>query len=299
MANYTIINWCHMAKDMVYYIGRKTRTKAEKRRNMAFAFCSFASGSTGNSYLIKTDKTNILVDAGISGKRIVAGLESKGIEPQDLDAVLITHEHTDHIQSLRVMSKKAQQAELFASAGTFAKIAGDLPAERTQRVLPGETFFIGDIVVKPFHLSHDAAEPTGFSFVNGGKQITIVTDTGYVTDEIYEQIRCADLLVLEANHEVNILKMGTYPYNVKRRILGDYGHLSNEAAGECICRMLGDRKDRKMPKVILAHLSRENNTPKQAYLTIKNILLEEEFYIEKDLELDIITKDEISTLYEV
>lgn len=266
---------------------------------MAFAFCSFASGSTGNSYLIKTDKTNILVDAGISGKRIVAGLESKGVSPGDLDAVLITHEHTDHIQSLRVMSKKAEAAELYASAGTFAKIAGDLPQGRTKRVMAGETFFIGDVTVHPFHLSHDAAEPTGFSFVSGGRQITIVTDTGYVTDEIYAQIRTADLLVLEANHEVNILKMGTYPYSVKRRILGDYGHLSNEAAGACICRMLADIHGRKMPKVVLAHLSRENNTPGQAYLTIKNILLEEEFYIEKDLELSIITKDEISTFYEV
>lgn len=154
--------------------------------------------------------------------------------------------------------------------------------------------------MKSFGLSHDAAEPMGFSFIHNDKKMSIVTDTGYISDDLFEQIYDSDFLVLEANHEINILKMGAYPYSLKQRILGNKGHLSNEAAGKCICRMLHERqKECSVPKIVLAHLSSENNTPAQAYLTIRNILFEEDFYIGKDLEMDVIKKDQISSLMEV
>lgn len=266
---------------------------------MALKFCSFASGSSGNCYMVKSDHTTLLVDVGITGKRVFAGLEERGVEPEEIDGILITHEHIDHVRSLRMVSKKAANAGVYASRGTLNEIADKVPADRVYGV-PGEKpFYIGDIEVNPFHLSHDAAEPTGYSFAHGGKQLTIVTDTGFVSEEIFQQVESADLLILEANHEVNILKMGAYPYPLKRRILGDEGHLSNEAAGYCLCQMLRKREHDRIPHVVLAHLSKENNTPGQAYLTIRNILFEEDFYIDKDLKLDIANRDEVSPFVEV
>ncbi len=130
--------------------------------------------------------------------------------------------------------------------------------------------------------------------------MTIVTDTGCISEEIFAQVKDADLLVLEANHEVNILRMGAYPYPLKRRILSDRGHLSNEAAGECLCRMLQCRESGKAaPQVLLAHLSRENNTPEQAYLTVRNVLFEQDYYIDKDLTVRIIERDLAGPLVEV
>ena len=129
-----------------------------------------------------------------------------------------------------------------------------------------------------------------------GKKIAIVTDTGVVTEEILEAIKGSDLLVMESNHEVNILLYGSYPYNIKRRILSDVGHLSNEAAGNCILGFLKDINGEKIPRVLLAHLSQENNTPQQAYITVKNILEEEDFYVGKDLSLGVVLKDQLSEL---
>ena len=270
---------------------------------MALEFCSFASGSSGNCYLVKTENTNLLVDVGITGKRIIAGLDRQGLCCDDLDGILLTHEHTDHVQSIRMIARKAKGACVVGSEGTLNRVRERVPEDRSITIC-GETeaLKIGDIQVVPFSLSHDAAEPVGYSFRSGGKQVTIVTDTGCVTEEIFGQIRRADLLVLEANHEVNILKMGPYPYPLKRRILGDEGHLSNDAAGYVLCRMLEERKGRDeeaVPKVLLGHLSRENNTPQQAFLTVRNILFENGFYVNRDLELGVIRRDEESPLFEV
>lgn len=266
---------------------------------MALQFCSLASGSSGNCYLVKSEKTILLIDVGITGRRVLAGLEKLGITPEDIDGILITHEHIDHVRSLNMIGKKASSSEIYASYGTMEEIRGKIPADRAVVIDCDEEFTIGDIAVKPFPLSHDAAEPTGYAFVHQGRQMAIVTDTGCVSEGIFRNIEGSDLLVLEANHEVNILKMGAYPYSLKRRILGDMGHLSNEAAGKCLCEILRIWNRKEPPKVVLAHLSKENNTPGQAYLTIRNILFEEDFYIDKDLNLDIIKRDEMSQLMEV
>lgn len=267
---------------------------------MAFNFCSFASGSSGNCYLVKSDRTALLVDVGITGKRVMAALADIGLPADRLNGILITHEHIDHVRSLRMISKKAENAGVYASGGTFAEVGDRVARENMRRVRGGEEFFIGDILVRTFSLSHDAAEPLGYSFVQDGRQLTVVTDTGCITEEIFDQIKTADLLVLEANHEVNILRMGNYPYMLKRRILSDTGHLSNEAAGECLCRMFSCRESAaNAPKVLLAHLSRENNTPQQAYLTVRNVLFEEDIYIDKDLRLEVIERDSAGPLMEV
>lgn len=280
---------------------------------MALRFCSFASGSSGNCYLAKSDTTTILIDVGITGKRVFAGLAEKGIDPADLSGILITHEHIDHVRSLRMVARKAVNAKVFASGGTLEAVSDMVAPGKSCTVRAGEPRDIGDIQVTPFALSHDAAEPMGFTLQCEGRRLTIVTDTGCISREIEEQIAAADLLVLEANHEVNILKMGAYPYSLKRRILGEKGHLSNETAGEILCRMLHApmRQQRVsaggchcvgpdgVPKVVLAHLSKENNTPGQAYLTIRNILFEEDLYIDKDLTLTIAARDEAGAFMEV
>ncbi len=268
---------------------------------MALHFCSFASGSSGNCYLVESDNTTLLVDVGITGKRILAGLEENGHEPEDVDGILLTHEHIDHVRSIRMLGRKAKRAQVFGSAGTLSGIEPDrLPEGRTHRLPdPLEDFSVGDIQVRPFSLSHDAGEPTGYSFCQDGEQITIVTDTGCITDDIFSQIREADILVLEANHEVNILQMGPYPYPLKQRILGDHGHLSNETAGNVISKMLDTREKEEPPVVLLGHLSRENNTPQQAFLTVRNILFENDYYVGQDLTLDVILRDECSRRFRV
>ncbi|NLD10633.1 MAG: MBL fold metallo-hydrolase [Clostridiales bacterium] len=266
---------------------------------MGFSFCSFASGSSGNCYMVESDSTTLLVDVGIAGKRILAGLEENGLQVENINGILLTHEHIDHVRSIRIIGRKASQAEIYGSEGTFSCIEDKLPPDRTHPLTEDEPFDIGDITVMPFDLSHDALEPMGYSFVHDGRQLTIVTDTGYVPDDIFDQIRGADTLVLEANHEVNILRMGSYPYPLQQRILGEEGHLSNETAGNTICHMLDALDGKKTPKVVLAHLSNENNTPEQAYLTVKNILFENDYYVDRDLELSVVRRDDPSPLIEV
>lgn len=252
--------------------------------------------------MVRSENTTLLIDVGIAGKHVLSGLAEKGVHPEEVDGILLTHEHIDHVKSLRMISKKTVNAGVYASKGTLSQICDKVSDECVRPVQAQNAFEIGDIKVKPFRISHDAAEPMSYSFCKDNKQITIVTDTGYISEEVFDQIKDADLLVLEANHEVNILKMGAYPYSLKRRILGDEGHLSNEAAGKCLCDMLKYREHQQktnVPKIILAHLSKENNTPGQAYLTIRNILFEEDYYIDKDLELSIALREEVGKNVEI
>lgn len=265
---------------------------------MAFSFCSFSSGSSGNCYLVRSGNTALLVDVGISGKKIIEGLSATETPEEQVKGVLVTHEHIDHVKSLRVISKKLPEAKTYANAGTWTQIEENVPETQRETFITGEIFSVGDIQIKPFHISHDAAEPVGFSFFAEGKQISIVTDTGYITEEIFTEMKQADLLALEANHDENMLKVGRYPWNVKQRILGNEGHLSNVAAGNCLCRVL-DECYSKPRRVLLAHLSRENNFPEMAYQTIKNVLEESEHYLGKQLQLNTMMKDEISMIYKV
>ncbi len=262
---------------------------------MSLSFCSFSSGSSGNCYMVFTDTTAVLVDAGISGKRIMEGIDYVQMDTDNICALLITHEHTDHVRSVRVLNKKLPFLKTYANEKTWEQI-DDLVPEENRRVFSAEQeFAIGDMTVKPFRTSHDAAESVGFSFYSGGRQVSIVTDTGYISDTIFDSIRSADILVIEANHDVNVLQMCRYPYQTKRRIAGDLGHLSNEAAADCICRITTEYpKDRQ---VLLAHLSNENNSPALAHITIKNILEENRLYVDRDLKLDVIGRDVISPVY--
>ena len=264
---------------------------------MSLSFCSFSSGSSGNCYLIKSEHTAILVDAGISGKRIFEGLEQTDTPREQLAAVLITHEHSDHIKSIKTILKKQKTLKAYANAMTWEQLEFPVCEEQKEVFETGEAFQIGDIDVKTFLVSHDAAEPVGYTFYSEGKQISIVTDTGYMSEDIISEIMEADILILEANHDVDMLKVGRYPWFLKQRVLGEEGHLSNVAAGEAILRLLSENE--KERHVLLAHLSKENNFPEMAYQTVKNILEEADFYIGKHIKLNMIIRDEISLIYQV
>ncbi len=265
---------------------------------MGLEFCSFSSGSSGNSYLVKSDTSAILIDVGIAGKKIIEGLNVNGLGLEDLDGILITHEHLDHVKSIRMIGRKAINAEVYGTYSTLEEIGENkLPKDRWSPLPDFEEFPVGDIAVKPFALSHDAVDPVGYTLRHGDRQVTIITDTGIVTDEMFNEMVNANLLVIEANHEVNILRMGSYPFALQQRILSDYGHLSNEACGDALCKMMEKRKD--IPKVFLAHLSGENNTPSQAYLTIRNSLFEKDYYVDRHLELSVLSRHEVSPIYKV
>lgn len=264
---------------------------------MTLSFCSFSSGSSGNCYLIQSEETAILVDAGISGKKILDGLEKIYTPKEKIKALLITHEHTDHTKSMKALAKKLKGLKVHANESTWSQLSDDIDCSQREVFMTGDAFRIGDIDIKTFSVSHDASDPVGFSFRTEGKQISIVTDTGCMSEEIISEILDADLLVLEANHDVNMLKIGRYPWFLKQRVLGEKGHLSNVAAGETILRLLAEKEKERY--VLLAHLSKENNFPEMALQTVKNILEEADYYIGKHVMLNTILRDEVSMIYQI
>lgn len=264
---------------------------------MPLQFCSFASGSSGNCYLVKNEETALLIDAGISGKKIFQGLEETDTPFDMVSGLLVTHEHIDHVKSLPIVTKKLPNIYAYASQATWDNIERPVADEKKRCFTVGEDFYIDDFLIRPFSIPHDAADPAGFSIYHDGRQISIVTDVGYITDEIFEEITNADLLLLEANHEKEILLMSSYPYSLKRRILGENGHLSNVSAGECLCQLTEVKKKKR--RILLGHLSRENNDPSVAMLTVKNTLMENNIFIGNDLDLEVVLRDSYSCLYNV
>lgn len=264
---------------------------------MTLSFCSFSSGSSGNCYLVKSQETALLVDAGISGKRVFEALERSDTPRDMLAGLLITHEHSDHTKSVKTLLKKQPSLWGYANQKTWNCLDAEIPSAQKKSFTTGDRLLIGDIGVQTFGVCHDAADPVGYSFYAGGKQISIVTDTGCMKDEIIEEIKGADILILEANHDVDMLRIGKYPWFLKKRVLGDEGHLSNEAAGKVLLRLL--EVEKKERHVLLAHLSRENNFPEMAMQTVKNILEEADYYIGKHLNLNTIIRDEMSLTYQI
>ena len=264
---------------------------------MRLALGCLASGSSGNSYLVKSESTSILVDAGISGKKILERLGYFGVKGCP-DAVLITHEHSDHIQGLPALMKKGVKA--YASEGTSKALSGTMKCEGLEEIRKGESFLLGDITVSSFSVSHDAADPLGFSFEKDGACVSIITDTGYVTEDCYRYMKKADILVLESNHDESMLRIGRYPWFLKQRILSDSGHLSNEAAAQAVARMLMEDALGGTPrfrKLLLAHLSRENNFPEMAMATMSNILESKGFSCGRDISLETLSRTEASKLF--
>ena len=228
-------------------------------------FYTIASSSAGNAALVCHEDTPILIDAGVSCRRITQSLAALDLTLEDIDAILITHEHIDHVRALGTLQKKCA-VPLYASRGTAAAL--DYPAERVHAFTPGDALTVGSLRALPFRTSHDARESVGYRIESGDGSLAVLTDTGCITDEAHDLALGADTLLLEANHDVEMLTTGPYPYPLKRRILGEYGHLSNEAAAEfaveCVRAGTSD--------ILLAHLSGENNTPSLAEYAVGRAL---------------------------
>lgn len=255
---------------------------------MRLEFCTIASGSSGNCTYIGSDHTKILIDAGISGKKIEEGLAELKLTGEAIDALFITHEHADHIKGAGILSRRFD-IPVFATAETWAAMEGTLGkiAPSNKRIIyADEVCAVNDICVKPFAIPHDAAEPVGYTIFAGEKKITLATDIGHVTDTIRESIEGSDLLLLEANHDIEMLKRGSYPWHLKQRILGEKGHLSNGAAGELLAEVMSG----KMKYVFLGHLSDENNDPHLAYETVEGILRKKQIEVGTHLRMDMASR---------
>lgn len=259
--------------------------------------CSIASGSSGNCIYVGTDTTNLLVDCGISGKRIEEGLKECQVDAKRLDGILITHEHVDHISGLGVMIRRYQRP-VYATEGTIeaikcAKNIGDLSKAEFVPIVAGQTFQIGDVEVCPVPVWHDAADPVAYRFDKGDKSIGILTDSGKYDQTIIDEMQGLDALLLEANHDVNMLQVGSYPYMLKKRILGDKGHLSNELSGRLLNALLSE----KMRYVILGHLSKENNYPELAYETVRlEVDMAETPFHASDFKMFVANRDKVSKM---
>lgn len=260
---------------------------------MTLRFSVLASGSTGNAFYIESDKEKLLVDAGLSGKQLDLLFKEVKVDPRTLTGILVTHEHSDHIKGLGIIARK-YNLPIFANQKTWQameKSIGKLSIDQKFKFDLGTVKTFGDIDVESFGVSHDAVEPMFFTFHNNGKKVALVTDLGYVSERIKKTIENADAYIFEANHDIEMLRMGRYPWSVKQRILGDSGHVSNEDSGLALCDVIGN----KTKRIYLAHLSQDNNMKDLARMSVNQILQQE------GIEIDLFDTDpkKPTSLYEV
>jgi len=226
------------------------------------------SGSEGNSTLIEGERTRLLVDCGISGREAARRLESVGCPPETITAIVVTHEHTDHLQGVGILSRRFN-LPVYLTAGTLAACRDRLKAVAECRIFEsGTAFTVGDLEVRPFSIPHDASEPVGFTFHDGNRKVGIATDLGFSTELAKRHLSACQLLVLESNHDPDMLARGPYPWELKRRIRGREGHLSNADAGALLEAILHD----DLEGVVLAHLSEKNNSPDLARKAAEEVL---------------------------
>lgn len=263
-------------------------------------FCSIASGSSGNCIFAGTDHTGILIDAGISGKKVAEGLKGIDRKPEELDAILITHEHSDHIKGLGVLARK-YGIPIYSTPGTIRWMQehhalGKVDESLFHEIHADEKFTVNDVEIHPFRVSHDAAEPVAYRLQHEDRAVAVATDLGYYDEYTVDHLKGLDAVLVESNHDINMLQVGTYPYYLKQRILGSRGHLSNENAG----RLLGEILHDGLKAVMLGHLSKENNYEALAYATVcAEITMGDNPYQAKDFPIEIARRDMPSQLIAV
>ena len=247
-------------------------------------FWSLYSGSSGNSLFISSKDTSILIDAGLPGKSVISAMDSIGEEIQNISGIFITHEHLDHIKGVGILSRKFN-IPIYANDKTWVameKCIGKIKEENI-RVIDKE-ININDLNIRAFNVPHDAAKCVGYTVEDSiGTKLSTVTDMGVFTREIKENIKDSDVLLIESNHDEHMLKYGPYPYELKRRVLSELGHLSNEDCARAIIEIM----DNRQKKIILGHLSGTNNVPELAYKTVENILIENGLSIGDNKEIDL------------
>ena len=260
-------------------------------------FSSLYSGSTGNSLFLQSDNAKILIDTGVSAKKITDALTSFNVNIEDLDAILVTHEHSDHVQSLGTLSRN-YNIPVYATKETF-----DAMPKQTEKISclnikcfnSNETFEINDLTIKPFSIPHDAANPCGFNIWKEDKKISIATDIGHMTNDILKNLEESLFIMLEANYDPEVLRCSSYPFTLKSRIAGPSGHLSNEIAGKTISYLLKSG----LKNAMLGHLSKESNFPELAYQTVLDELITNQDFDKSHLGLNVASRDNRSKLINI
>lgn len=263
---------------------------------MEMVFCPLYSGSSGNALFVQYGRTRLLIDAGKSGKMLTEALDMIGVSPDTLDAMLITHEHSDHIQGAGVMSRR-YHIPIYANENTWqameAKL-GKLPAGCRRTFDTGCDFYLGDVGVVPFAIPHDAAEPVGYRLWGGGVSIATATDLGFFPQRILDQVAGSSLVLLESNHDPDMLRMNEhYSAQLKQRILGNRGHLSNEACADALLKLVNTG----VRHVILGHLSAENNHPTLALNTSRKRMEQAGVRLGEELQLELAWRDRVGGVY--
>ena len=259
-------------------------------------FCSLYSGSSGNSLFVETQNTKLLVDAGVSCKKIENALQDIKVDPSSIDGILITHEHTDHVQGLGTLSRKFD-LPVFVNQETLdamPKQKDKIPDKNIKTFKISDKFEIGDLLIDPFSIPHDAANPCGFNIYKDDKKISIATDIGHMTNNILKSLEGSLFLMLEANYDPEVLRCSSYPFSLKSRIAGPTGHLPNEMAGKTISYLLKSG----LKNAILGHLSKESNFPELAYQTVLDELIRND-YNANSLSLGVASRDTHSKLIEL
>ncbi len=263
-------------------------------------FTSIASGSSGNVSYIGTENTHILVDAGVTMKAINAGLASLSLSLADISAIFITHEHIDHIRALGTISRK-YAIPMYGTLETLREVLltkslGLVDRELLHPILPDQKLTVGDLSVLPFSIDHDAANPCAYRIEDGKHRVAVATDLGHFDAYICDHLRHLDAMLVEANHDLQMLETGPYPLALKRRILSDHGHLSNDNAGKMLNEILHDG----IKHVFLGHLSKENNLPELALRTVQNeIDAAENDYRGNDFAITVASRSQVSELVEL
>ena len=258
-----------------------------------FKFCSLYSGSSGNSLFIETQNTKLLIDAGVSSKKIETALNDINIDPSTLDGILVTHEHIDHVQGLGTLSKKFD-LPVFVNQETLdamPKQRDKISEKNVKTFKISDKFEIGDLEIRPFSIPHDAANPCGFNIWKNNKKISIATDIGHMTNPILKSLEESLFIMLEANYDPEVLRCSPYPFTLKSRIAGPTGHLPNEMAGKTISHLLKSG----LKNAMLGHLSKQSNFPELAYKTVVDELISNN-YNEDCISLSVASRDNHSKI---
>lgn len=265
---------------------------------MRFTFCPLFSGSGGNALFIGCGSTRILVDAGLSGRTVCDALNSIGILPETLNGILVTHEHSDHIKGVGILSRK-YHLPVYANPATWTameKQIGAVAPSMRREFDSNESFFIGDFSVYPFSIPHDAADPVGYRVFAGGHSAATATDMGYFAHEVLDALSGVDILVLESNHDISMLQANEhYTQALKKRILGRHGHMSNEDCADALWQLYGTG----VHHAVLGHLSHENNTPELALRTVCESLKRHGLVIGQDIHVGMAWRDHVGGIYEI
>lgn len=265
---------------------------------MRFTFCPLFSGSSGNAIFVGAGDTRILIDAGMPGRSIENALKEIDILPETLSGIVVTHEHSDHVKGVGILSRK-YHLPVYANERTWqamARSVGEVTPRNRRIFDTEEDFFIGDLALLPFSIPHDAAEPVGYRIFYGGRSVATATDMGYMQKKTLKTLAGTDILLLESNHDPDLVMQNPhYSLYLKQRILSNHGHLSNEASAEALVKLF----ETGVQQVLLGHLSGENNTPELALSTAVERLSQEGIVVNEDIFVSLAWRDRVSKKFEI